>query len=68
MKVRRSLIGTRELSRGRSLRSILIFNNEDVYESSVEGTFERNFACEVDATKSIKHILKNNPKSSNIPD
>ena len=44
------------LSRGRSLRSILIFDNEDVCESPVEGAFERNFTCEVEATKSIKHI------------
>ena len=33
-----------------------------------EGAFERNFACEVEATKLIKHISKSNPKSSKIPD
>ena len=58
------LIETRELSRG--LRSILIFNNEGVCESPVEGAFEGNFACEVEATKSIKHISTNNPKSFKI--
>ena len=42
------------------MRSILIFNNEDVRESPVEGAFERNFAREIEATKSIKHISKNN--------
>ena len=26
------------------------------------------FACEVEAAKSIKHISKNSPKSSKIPD
>ena len=46
----------------------MIFNNEDVRESPVEGAFEGNFACEVEVTKSIKHISKNNPKSSKIPD
>ena len=30
---------------------ILIFNNEDVRESPFEGAFERNFACEIEATK-----------------
>ena len=45
----------------------MIFNNEDVRESPVEGAFEGNFACEVEATKSIKHISKNNSKSSKIP-
>ena len=50
------------------MRSILIFNNEDVRESSVEGAFEGNFACDFEATKSIKHISKNNLKSSQIPD
>ena len=53
----------KELSCGRSLRSILIFNNEDIRESPVEGAFERNFAWEVETTKSIEHIKKNNPKS-----
>ena len=39
---------------------------EDVRESPVEGTFEGTFACEVEATKSIKYISKNRPTSSKI--
>ena len=41
---------------------------EDVRESPVEGAFEGTFAVEVEATKSIKHISKNSPYSSKIPD
>ena len=66
--MRKSLNRNKRTVTGRSLRRILIFNNEDVRESSVEGAFEGTFACEVEATKSIKHISKNNPKSSKIPD
>ena len=39
---------------------------EYVRESPVEGAFEVNFACEVEAIKSIKHISKNSPNSSKI--
>ena len=41
---------------------------EDVRESPLEGAFEGTFACEVQATKSIKQISKNSPKSSKIHD
>ena len=41
---------------------------KDVREIPVEGAFEGTFVFEVEATKSIKHISKNSPKSSNIPD
>ena len=34
----------------------------------VEGDFEGNFVCEVEANESTKHIPKTNPKSSKIPD
>ena len=64
LKVRRSLnhsIGTRTVTQS---EKYLIFNNEDVHESPVEGAFKGNFACEVEATKSIKHILKKPLKSS----
>ena len=42
---------------------------EDVRESPVVcvGVFGGTFACEVEASKSIKHISKNSPKSSKIP-
>ena len=38
---------------------------EDVRESPVEGAFEGTFTCEVEATKSIKHISKNSPNFQN---
>ena len=41
---------------------------EDVHESPVDGAFEETFACEVEATKSIKHTSKNSPNSSKTPD
>ena len=41
---------------------------EDVYESPIGDAFEGTFACEVEGTKSIKHISKNILKSSKIHD
>ena len=41
---------------------------ENVHENPVEGAFEGTFACEVEETKSFKHISKNSPKSTKIHD
>ena len=49
------LIGTRTVTRSEKYSD---FYNEDICESPVEGAFERNFVCEIEATKSIKHISK----------
>ena len=41
---------------------------ENVHENPVEGAFEGTFACEVEETKSFKHISKNSPKLTKIHD